>query len=718
MTTVSALGGAGQSATAQADLYADFAQQTEQQIHNLLQALRELRKREGAHRVGAEGERRSVRHLQRVLVDLGASDWHLLTDRRWPGTRRANIDVLLVGPPGVLVLDVKTWRDARVADGALWHGQERADEDLAKVRDQALAVAERLADIGLAPATVLGYVVLSGLALPTVPLSGVSIVGELTLQRELVRLGARLTAAQVDQVVGSLEEVCPPARPAARSGAVAIPGVDAAATSAEPPTELIELEEIYAGVIEAVERGPVEAWMSWLHPAQARLATRTYGGPARLRGAAGTGKTVVALHRARQLAQRPGARVLVTSYVRTLPEVLHGLFDRLAPDTAAAVEFRGLHSWARGLLASRGIQPRVVSADEVFPHAWETVGSSGPSSHSSLPRRYWQEEITSVIKGRGLTRVEDYLALQRVGRRTPLREDQRLAAWALFEEYQKHLRQLGAVDWEDLLQFALDSVLELPVSPPYTSVVVDEVQDLTCTGMRLLYALVGDADDGLFLVGDGQQSVYPGGFTLSEAGVTVTGRATVLDHNYRNGAEIFRRALVTVSADRFEDLDAEPEPGSREVRLTRDGGQVATVRCEDAESQRAALLHALRWTIEHGTRPGDIGVLARSRREVQQWSAVLLRAGIAVVPLDGYDGRTVDAVKVGTYLRAKGLEFACVMLPDHDRAVPAQSSEESDEAYQDRAELQRRQLFVAMTRARDRLWLGSVGALPSSPARQ
>lgn len=709
VTTIPALSRAGSSADAQADLYAEFAEQTETQIRSLLEALHELRRREGSYRVGATGERQSAASVERVLVDLGSADWHLLADRRWPNTRRANIDLILVGPPGVLVLDVKTWRGVRIDGGSLWHGQDHADDEVDKVRRQGESLAEQLAEIGLAPACVRPYIVLTGQRLSSVAVAGVTVVGELSLQRELARLGPRLTGEQIADVVATVDEVCPPAVAAPPQRRVVPTGVGRHSVVRPADTlPLIDLDEVFAGAMEAAIRGPIEAWMAWLHPAQTRLVTRGYSGPARVRGPAGTGKTVVALHRARHLANRPDARVLVTSYVKTLPGVQRALFERFAPDLSGRVEFRGLHSWAMSLLAARGAKPRMEGAREAFLDAWTTVGQTGPLGLSALPRRYWEDEVRAVIKGRGLTDIDQYLTLDRVGRRTALREEQRRAVWDLFEAYQRRLAVIEAHDWDDVLLLALDSVRDRPVDPPYSAVVVDEVQDLTCAGLRLVHALVGDAPDGLFLVGDGQQSVYPGGFTLTEAGVSVTGRSTVLNRNYRNAAEVIRHALTVVSDDRFDDLESEPEPGARAVEVERPGGQVATVACDNQQSQRAVLIHALRWTIDHGTRPGDIAVLTSSNHKATEWHDALTAAGVPATFLREYDGHTVDAVKVGTYQRAKGLEFACVFLPDHDQAVPARGPDETDDAYRDRAELQRRQLFVAMTRARDRLWLGSV----------
>ncbi len=162
--------------------------------------------------MGGLGEQRAASRVQQVLVDLGSCDWHLLVDRRWPGTRSANLDLLLIGPPGVLLLDAKTWAEPRIEGGSLWCGQLDADEELEKARDAADAVAAVLADVGLAPTAVHPMILLVGRKTPAVPVGGIAVVGELVaLQRTLTRLGPRLDAAEVAAVTALLNERCPPA---------------------------------------------------------------------------------------------------------------------------------------------------------------------------------------------------------------------------------------------------------------------------------------------------------------------------------------------------------------------------------------------------------------------------------------------------------------------------------------------------------------------------
>ena len=707
---------AGASAFEQAVLHDSMANSFEAQIRPILDVIAEHRSRAARFRVGGVGEQAVAARVEQVLVDLGSTDWHLLVDRRWPGTRKANLDLVLVGPPGVLVIDSKKWREPRIEQDTLWNGEADETGQLESVRNQADAICSVLAEVGLAPTAVIPMLVLAGRQLSPIVVQGVTVVGERTIQRALVRLGQRLHADDVRLVTMTLDDACPPA---ARAGVQPARALRArrpvtVPTPADPSQklELFDADALMAELVEAASREPMEAWMTWLHPTQAQLVTRTHNGPARIRGAAGTGKTVVALHRARHLARQPGAKVLVTSYVKSLPKVHKALFERLAPDESRRVEFVNVHALASRILRDRGItlpQLDPTGGRSQFRVVWQ--GSSDRQTLLSLVESddYWWDEIQAVIRGRGLTSIDDYLALNRVGRRTPLQESHRRAVWALYDAYQARCGERDKSDYSDQIDTALASLRDAPLDQPYTAVIVDEVQDLTCQQLRLLHALVGNRPDGLFLVGDGQQAVYPGGFTLTEAGVAIPGgRSTILRKNYRNGAEIIRAALDVVGSDQFDDLDDDPELGQRDIEIDREGGRVLTVHADDQPSLEAALTSALRWAARDEHRLGDMAVLTRTNKDAEAWRASLEQNGVGTELLTDYAGVARDTVKVGTYQRAKGLEFSCVFVPGYNDAVPPQAPTESDGAYRERAELQRRQLFVAMTRARERLWLGSV----------
>jgi len=278
--------------------------------------------------------------------------------------------------------------------------------------------------------------------------------------------------------------------------------------------------------------------------------------------------------------------------------------------------------------------------------------------------------------------------------------------WDLYAEYAANLTQAGVKDFNDLVILAADLLRSEAVEMPCGGVVVDEVQDLTMVGLQFLHALAGDGPDRLLVIGDGQQSVYPGGFTLAEAGVDVRGRSTVLEVNYRNTAEILDAATRVISGDQFDDLEDKPEDGERRVEVRR-RGQIPVVTefasVGDAERGTISMVNEL---TEAGLRPGDIAVLCLGRTDADRYVEVLRKARVAAVNLLDYDGTSGQAVKVGTVKRAKGLEFAHVLLPEMRRDSPPRWPGESDDSYGERISRNRREVFVAMTRARDGLWLG------------
>jgi hypothetical protein len=457
---------------------------------------------------------------------------------------------------------------------------------------------------------------------------------------------------------------------------------------------------------------PIEDWMVYLDPDQQDLVDRTFSGPARIRGAAGTGKTVVALHRARALG-RLGRRVLVTTYVRNLPEVYQQIFGRFAPGERDSVEFSSVHRWALRYLQKNGVAVRVDL--KAVDNAWRAAHGrvAGPGSrlrNAGLTSAYLREEVDWVIRGRAVPDLDGYLALSRGGRGTRLPAELRAEVWALAVDYAGELDRRGVVDFTDVLLRAYEIARHGPAE--YDAVIVDEAQDLTEAALRLLHTLVGDRPNGLLLVGDGQQAVYPGGFNLTSLGVNVRGRSHVLVRNYRNTHQVYATAQALMNGHDFDDGGDGPESGSRHVEVSRVGVPPTLAGHRDEEEHDLALATAIESVISGGTGIGDLAVLVPTHALATHYTELIGSLGLPTQQLVDYDGVPTSLVKVGTYQRAKGLEFKHVFLPRLDaetlRDRPVRG--EDDVANAERLALVRRQLFVAMTRARDGLWLGWVGA--------
>ncbi len=468
---------------------------------------------------------------------------------------------------------------------------------------------------------------------------------------------------------------------------------------------------------------PIEDWMIFLHPEQRVFVERRNDGPARVRGSAGTGKTVVALHRAAELARRfreeedPG-QILFTTFVRTLPPVFESLYDRMPDSVRGAVEFINIDRLAGQICDQDGTRRRTdpSAINPAWAKAWRTVGDDSPLGRAGLSRQYLKDEITHVIKGRGLEDLDEYVEIQRTGRGTRFTPGMREQAWELRLVWDQEMDARGTIDFPDVLIQALN-IVQRREAPTYRSAIIDEAQDLTLTGLRLVRALVNgpeeiDRSDGLLIVGDGAQRIYPGAFTLRQAGLEVRGRTSVLRRNYRNTRQILAAAAAIAGRERVVDLDEEFDRIEDIGLASRDGALPLAAHCSDAESEAAYLDEQIRLlTASEAINLGDIGVFVPTNRLVNRFVHRLDGQGIPSRKLDHYDGVPTPEVKVGTYARSKGLEFKAVLLPGVEAGVVprARTAGQDETEYLDQRALGVSQFFVAMTRARDNLILTYVG---------
>ena len=649
---------------------------------------------------GAAGER-TLADLMEPLIE---QDYYVLADRAWPGSRTANVDFIVVGPSGVFLLDAKAWGQVSIHNGRVFQGQDDVTERFENFGSLREITETTLADVGIAPGEIRVAAIFMGSEGLRGEASGVDLVGEDLAIRYLLDRGTRLRPLQIHAARAALEVLFPPIVARARPVELTLvqPVIETTYDDA-----LITLEEIEDALLCSIMVKPIEEWMAFLHPDQARLARRSFNGPSRIRGAAGTGKTVVGLHRAVYIARtRPGT-VLVTTFVRTLPAVLSSLMQRMAPEVVDRVEFSGIHAFAVKLLRERGVGTHLdpAKASLAFDHAWHTTGLNTELARIDSDKDYWSDEVLSVIKGRGLTKFEQYAALSRIGRKRGLNGTQRYAVWQLHGAYHHALREAQVHDFADIILLAEQSLKKTPLGG-YSAVVVDEAQDLSCAMIRMLRSIVGDRPDGLTLIGDGQQTIYPGGYTLSEANISIAGRGVVMTKNYRNTIEIADFALSLVAGDEFVDIEGAPSKADITSEVMRHGVRPEVTHFNSRAGHDRSLIEHVRSLLRAGVHLGDIGILTPTNFAAGDVSKALAAAGLKSIELLAYDGTPVEAIKVGTIKRAKGLEFKQVLVVRTPPRLfePMSVSEDSTET--ERRELDRRELYVAMTRARDGLWVG------------
>lgn len=681
---------AGGSQTVMAAEQALAAASLEQQSHR-------LRAQAGRHRAGCLGEREVCQALSRLAMN----GVHHLDDLRFRADDRLklNLDHLVIAPTGVFVVDAKNWagRVTVSANGQLLEDGQAREHRLVALRWLCGRVAEVMATTTAARVLPVGLICFSRAqaaaqgATKGLLCTDVARIGELITDRPAV-----LTPDEVAELHEVLSYAFPP---------YALDGqAEAEAVGLLFPDEVTR----HAGLAEVLRR-PVEAWMAWVHPTQAATVHRSFAGPARIRGAAGTGKTSVGLHRIAWLASTRPGRFLVTSYVKTLPLSLSDSYRVLSPTTADRVDFEHVHGVALRLLAEAGHRVSIDVKGTAFNLAWQRHADGLQSS--ALRAEYFREELTSVIKGRALATLDEYLALVRVGRRTPLRPEIRERVWRLYEDYEATLQMRGQVDYTDVLRLGRDFARAAPQSP-WRGVMVDEVQDLPLVGLQMLHSLAGgDRADGLLLIGDGEQAIYPGGFSLAEAGITIANRGVVLKLNYRNTVEILAAARLAIAGESYDDLEDQPQTGARDIEVARHGEAPSIATYDSVDVHDAALAYEIHQLLDRGIEPRAVAVLCQTNRGAQEYARRLASAGIETVQLSAPGYAAVDAVRIGTWSRSKGMEFPHVFLPQANKPS-ALLTGAGEGAFQEKQALLKRQQYVAMTRARDTLWVGNLRLSP------
>lgn len=451
---------------------------------------------------------------------------------------------------------------------------------------------------------------------------------------------------------------------------------------------------------------PLDTWLVFLHPSQQRLATGAFRGPLKITGSAGTGKTVVALHRARHLA-RQGKRVLLTSYVTTLCANLERQLALLAtPEERARITVSTVHACARGIIEAAGERISSPGDNEVRRLLEEAYhGSACPLTSDAL-----EIEWETVIQAQGITSWDAYRTASRAGRGTPLSVKERKAVWDIVAQVQASLRRRGILDYADQCRRARELIQEGRTASPYDAVIVDEAQDLGPQELRLLATLAGQGPDALTLAGDGGQRIYGRAISLRSLGIDVRGRSHVLRLNYRTTRQI-RRFADSMLADSADDLDGGTDD-RRGVRSLIGGPEPIQRPCQNRDEQSSFVAAQIDRLLAEKLQPGDIAVFARKRDLLEPIKAALRAAGHHYHVLSQTEGPAA-AVNLGTMHRAKGLEFKAVFVVDvSDDQLPQRGVYQriaDPQAREEAIQRERHVLYVSMTRARDEVYVSWIG---------
>ncbi len=461
--------------------------------------------------------------------------------------------------------------------------------------------------------------------------------------------------------------------------------------------------------------GEMSAWRVFLHPSQQRLVTKHAKGALKVTGGPGTGKTIVALHRARYLAEvvfadddRP---VLLTTFSKALSIQVEHLLDQLcddAPDVRARIQVRTITVVSQQILRACK-EPAELLRDDTVDRCWDEAMAF---DSLDLSTNFYRSERRHVVEPSGAWNATQYLKVARTGRLKRLQRAQKKKVWMVLEKFEESLAKRRGGDGAALAANATRLLRTGKIESPWCAVVCDEVQDTGASQLRLLSALAANREDGktrpnaLFLAGDGYQRLYSTGVPLSRCGIQIVGRSYKLRINYRTTEGIRRAAVGVVKGIDVDELDKADEGllGSLDgYRSLRPGARPETHSFADGGAEAAWIAQQV------AAHSGTTLILARTKNYLGRLQQHLLDAGVSVARMGPKDEVPTAAATAAlcSLHRSKGLEASRVIIAGR-QGLPHRWHGDGDET--DRRAWNRSEsclLYVGITRARD--WCAITG---------
>ena len=455
---------------------------------------------------------------------------------------------------------------------------------------------------------------------------------------------------------------------------------------------------------------PWDKWTVFLHPQQRALVERDQSGSARVSGSAGTGKTIVALHRAAYLAkQNPNGRVLLATFSEPLANALGIRLRRLIssePRLGDRIDVGAIPAVGERLYRSLVGPLKLASQELVVRLMSESLARSGEAKFSLA---FLMSEWDQVVDASQLSTWEGYRDIGRLGRKTRLNEDRRRMLWGIFDEVLKRLDNSGLITQAGMFA-KLTTAVGKAKNPPYECAVVDEAQDISVSQLKFLAALGGNRPNALFFAGDLGQRIFQQPFSWKALGVDVRGRARTLRVNYRTSHQIRTQADRLLEGE-ISDVDGNSET-RRDAISVFNGVPPVVQTYANSEAEIKAVGEWLAARAKESVVPHEIGIFVRSAEHVGRAKAAAEAAKLPFKVLDERVEGVSGYAAIGPMHLAKGLEFRAVaVMACDDEVIPLQAridqvGEDSDlkEVY----DTERQLLYVACTRGRDFLLVTGV----------
>lgn len=462
----------------------------------------------------------------------------------------------------------------------------------------------------------------------------------------------------------------------------------------------------------------MDKWQLFLHPSQQKLVDADYKGTMKVSGGAGTGKTVAALHRLKHLSGNPEAKILFTTYTRTLRENLEELVKKMGINrsrcTLSNID-QVLIETARQYYIKDGYKILDYSGDEESLKLWREILET---EVTEFDEKFLYDEYIDVIVYFGNTDVKSYMMQQRVGRTKALSRKQRIEIWKLVEKYIELKQERKVVDRLELFNETTRYLNDNNIRP-YTNVIADEFQDFSNPELKFLRALVAEVRNDLFLTGDPMQRIYSGRkINFGAAGINVRGvRSRRLKINYRTTEPIKKVAVSVIKGITFEDMDGGTESMNGYVSLIHGGEKPIYKIVGNATDEVTQTVEWVNECINNQINANDICIAAPSTGLMKELQSYLHTNGIAYKVLKGTSKQGAsNGISLCTLHSLKGLEFKVVVLIGiNERNIPSKVTEGYPFTGMDALDKKeflsskRSLLYVAITRARQLVYMVGYG---------
>jgi superfamily I DNA/RNA helicase len=449
----------------------------------------------------------------------------------------------------------------------------------------------------------------------------------------------------------------------------------------------------------AILNAPLAQWRVFLHPTQVKLAVGDRSGPVRVLGGAGTGKTVLAMHRVKWLAENraaEGQRVLFTTFTRNLAaDIEHNLKSLCDLQALARIEVKNLDAWMHNFMRAQKLEHRIVynrQQDQAL-QAWQYALATKDTS-LDLPEIFYEQELEQVVLAQGITTLDEYRVARRTGRSGVLTRAKRDKIWPVFEEYRGQLASRNLKEVDDAYREIANLLVSDPSRrPALSAIVIDETQDFGPQALKLLRAMIAPGANDLFFVGDGHQRIYNRNrASMGKCGIDIRGRSRKLYLNYRTTDEIRRHAVALLEGCEIDDLDDGHDENRRYKSLSHGPApEVVDVKgIEEAVVQAREFIKLLKTA--HGNQETSVCVITPGEKTREAFAGQLKKDGLHCVTITAQSNHSEahGVVHLATMHRAKGLEFDSVIV-----VAPSEYFGEPGETLN-----QRKLLYVSMTRAK------------------